>query len=395
MTRAAWLAVWLGLAGPSFAAAPAPGQAEDFSEDGLGNGLSIGIGMLRVGGDEQAPIPLEGNLIVRSTTLTRLIADRSTGATFGYRIATARLGSSAVRVNILPLDSEAEGDLRRLRVCDGCPPLRLVDSSVRLPPEQVVRLGETVVIDLLERSQSGEKIVDIVKLSTGTVTREELGEVRTRLRRASGHVQRADGLEANGSLEAAAAEYGRALALQPDATVYRRLGRCQQRRGRTDEALREYERAVRLDASDAEARLLLSVLRHRRGDVGRAEDGYRQVLKVRPDWGLARMNLATSYLDRGDVARAVEEYRRARRSDPAILDTRDPSSVAARDAGLQSYAIAKACAAEGDLARALAWLERAVAAGFGDLERVRSDADFAPLRQDPRFVGLVVRNNPS
>jgi tetratricopeptide (TPR) repeat protein len=140
---------------------------------------------------------------------------------------------------------------------------------------------------------------------------------------------------------------------------------------------------------------LLSVLRHRRGDFGRAADGYRQVLKIGPDRALARMNLATSYLDRGDVVHALEEYRQARRSDPAILDAKDPATVAARDPGLQSYLIAKACASEGDLARSLAWLEKAVAAGFGDLERVRSDPDFAPLRQDPRFVGLVARTNPS
>jgi hypothetical protein len=168
MKGPAGLAIWLAHAVAVVAAAPAPPHAEDFSKDTLGNGLSIAVGMLRVGGDEQAPVPLEGNLIVRSTTVTRLIADEATGATFGYRIATVRFGPSAVRVKILPLDSEAEGDLRRLSVCEGCPPLRLVASSVRYPPEQVVRLGETVVIDLLERSQSGERIVDVVKLSTDT-----------------------------------------------------------------------------------------------------------------------------------------------------------------------------------------------------------------------------------
>jgi Flp pilus assembly protein TadD len=152
---------------------------------------------------------------------------------------------------------------------------------------------------------------------------------------------------------------------------------------------------VRLDASDVESRLLLSVLRHRRGDFGRAADGYRQALKVRPGFAIARFNLATSYLDRGDAVHALEEYRQARRSDATILDARDPSSVAARDAGLQAYVVAKACVSEGDTARALAWLERAVAAGFGDLERVRSDPEFAPLRQDPRFVALVARTNPS
>ena len=394
------LAVWLTLAGTAAADVGGSSAQEDFSEIGLGNGVSIGVGMLRLGGDDEAPIPLEGNVIVRPTMATRLIVDESTGATFGYRIDASPLDSStsprvAVRVDILPLDPKAERDLRRLHICEACPALSLVASSVRYPPQQIVRMGETIVIDLLERAQTGEKIVDVVKFSTESVTRDELGEVRKRLREASHHARRGDALAANGSLAAAVAEYAQAVALQPEGAVYRRLGRCQQSRGRMDDAMRDYEKAVRLDAGDAEARLLLSVLRHRRGDFGRAADGYRQVLKIRPGWALARLNLATAHLDRGDVGEALEEYRQAHRSDRAIFETKDPSTVRARDAGLQSYLIAKAYALDGDTGASLAWLEKAMAAGFGDLERLRTDPDFASLRHDPRFVGIVARTNRS
>jgi hypothetical protein len=399
MRKVVWLAVWLMLAGTASADVGAPSAQEDFSEVGLGNGVSIGVGMLRLGGDDEAAIPLEGNVIVRPTMATRLIVDEATGATFGYRIDASPLDSTsprlAVRVDILPLDPDAERDLRRLHVCEGCPALSLVASSVRYPPQQIVRMGETIVIDLLERAQTGEKIVDVVKFSTDPVTREELGGVRKRLREAAHHARRGDALAANGSLASAAAEYTQAVALQPEGAVYRRLGRCQQSRGRTDDALRDYEKAVHLDAGDAEARLLLSVLRHRRGDFGRAVDGYRQVLKIRPGWALARLNLATAYLDRGEVVQALEEYRQVHRSERTILETKDPSSVRARDAGLQSFLIAKVYAADGDGGASLVWLEKALTAGFGDLERVRTDPDFASLRHDPRFVGIVARTNRS
>jgi tetratricopeptide (TPR) repeat protein len=400
MRRILSLGLWLALAATASAEVGAASPPEDFSEASLAGGVSMGVGMLRLGGDDEAPIPLEGNVVARAAEATRLIVDEATGATFGYRIAAAPLGSyssarAIVRVDILPLDANAERDLRRLRVCDGCPALSLAASSVRYPPQQIVRVGETIVIDLLERAQTGEKIVDVVKFSSEPVTREELAEVRKRLRLASRHVRRGDELAANGSLAAAAAQYAQALALQPDAAVHRRLGQCQQSRGRTDEALREYEKAVRLDAGDADARLLLSVLRHRRGEFGRAADGYRHALRIRPGWALARLNLATAQLDRGDVVQALAEYRQAHRADPAILETKDTSSVRARDAGLQAYVIAKVYATEGGAAAALAWLEKAVAAGFGDLERARTDPDFASLRQDPRFVGLVSRTNRS
>ena len=398
MTNAVLLAAWLAFAGTAPGAVPAA-SGEDFSNASFTNGVSIGNGMLRLGGDDEAPIPLEGNMVARPTTATRLIVDEATGATFGYRIGVAPLGSSvtgfAVRVDILPLDAAAEGDLKRLQVCEGCPALNLVANSVRYPPQQIVRMGQTIVIDLLERARTGEKIVDLVKFSAAPVTREELTEVRQRLREASRYVRRGDALAASGSLAAAVAEYSRAAALQPDAAVYRRLGQCQQSRGRTDDALREYEKAVRLDAEDAEARFLLSVLRHRRGDFGRAADGYRQVLRISPGWTLARLNLATALLDRGDSAQALEEYRQAHRAEPAIFGSKDPAVVRARDAGLQSFLIAKVYATERNVDAAVAWLETAVAAGFGDLERVRTDPDFASLRQHPRFVGLVARTNRS
>jgi tetratricopeptide (TPR) repeat protein len=366
MRRVVWLAAWLALARSAAAAAPPPSEPEDFSEAALDSGVSIGLGMLRLGTDDEAAIPLEGNVIVRPSTVTRLIVDEATGATFGYRIDAAPLGSRAarlvVRVNILPLEPSAERDLRRLHICAGCPALRLVASSVRYPPLQIVRAGETLVIDLLERPATGEKIVDVVKFSSEPVTREELGEVRKQLRQSSRHVRRGDALTASGALDAAASEY---------------------------------EKAVRLNPADAEARFLLGVIRHRRGELDRAADTYRQALKMRPGWALARMNLATSCLDRGDVAQALEGYRQAHRLDAAVLGTKDPSRVRARDAGLQSYVVAKVYATEGDLGASLAWLEKALAAGFGDLERVRTDPDFAPLRQDPRFVGLVARTNRS
>jgi hypothetical protein len=400
MRKAAWLAAWLALGSAASAQTREPAGQDDFSEAALTNGISIGMGMLRLGGDDETPIPLEGNVVARAATATRLVVDESTGATFGYRIEAAPLGSTlaarvAVRVDILPLGPTAGRDLRRLHICEGCPPLSLVASSVRYPPQQIVRAGETIVIDLLERARTGEKIVDVVKFSTERVTREELAEVRQRLLEASRHVRRGDALAANGSLAAAAAEYARAAALQPDAAVHRRLGQCQQSRGRTEEAAREYERALRLDPDDSEARLLLSVLRHRRGDFGRAADGYRQVLRTRSGWALARLNLATAHLDRGDVGQALEEYRQAHRAEPAILETRDPSSVRARDAGLQAFLIAKVYATDGNAGASLAWLEKAVAAGFGDLERVRTDPDFAAFRQDPRFVGIVARSSRS
>ncbi len=53
--------------------------------------------------------------------------------------------------------------------------------------------------------------------------------------------------------------------------------------------------------------------------------------------------------------------------------------------------LARACAREGLRAQALEALEEAFRAGYDDWAAVEGGADFAPLREDPRFAALVAR----
>jgi tetratricopeptide (TPR) repeat protein len=55
----------------------------------------------------------------------------------------------------------------------------------------------------------------------------------------------------------------------------------------------------------------------------------------------------------------------------------------------QAYNIACAYAQLGDKDRAFAWLERALAMRFLNLELALTDSDLAPLRSDPRFQRLI------
>ena len=395
---AAGLWTMLALAGAVGAATPAAEAepASDFQEVTLSNGMSVGWGMVRLGGSE-APLPLEGHVILRGNAATRLVVDSATGASFGYRLSTTTLTGYAsptmmvLRVEILPLAAVDEKDLRRIDACEGCPSLRLVAATIRYPPRQFVRDGDTMMIDLLEHPKTGEKIVDFVKFSSDTVAREHLDTLRDRVRTASRHTRRGDELAAKGAYADAAAEYAKAAPLQRDAAVHRKLGHTYLKIGRADVAQRELEIAVRLNPADIDTRHLLSVVRHRRGDFGKALSGYREVLKQRPEWALARRNLATAHLDRGSLGEAVQEYRHAHRSDPTILETKDAARVKARDGGLELYAIAKVYLVEGDANAALAALARAFEAGFDDSQRVRDDADFAPLLKDPRLVGMLAR----
>jgi tetratricopeptide (TPR) repeat protein len=407
--RAGLLVLALLARGASAEDAPA---APDFDEVELEAGLSVGFGIQRLGGN--APPESSGlgsHVVKRTNRITRLLVDEESGAAFGYRLEAAAVSTSPlhVRVDLRPLQAGDESDLKRLTTCAKCPPPHFASKGpVRFPPTHIVRSGDTMVVDLLVRPDTGEKIVDVLKFSREAVTREELEAVRGRLRQASLHVRRGDEIVGAGPqglgafaessrvlVEAASLEYTKALALQSDSATHLRLAVCYDRLERPEAAEKEYEKAVRLNEADAEAWHRLSTLRHRRGRYAKAVEGYRTALKLRPDWALARRNLATALLDRAELQPAFEEYRHAHRIAPSILETKDAGAVATKSGALQQFLFAKVHAAAGALESAFESLKRARDLGFTDLERVREEPEFAPLLKDPRVVGLIGRGAPS
>jgi tetratricopeptide (TPR) repeat protein len=376
---------------------PDADKPEDFVETRLSSGLSAGFGLLRLGGDApQESLALGGHVFsAPSNTVARMLLDEKSGAAFGYRLEAAALSSTlfgVVRIDIRPLAPEDEKQLKRLPACAGCPSPEIVASDrIRFPPTQVIRDGDTMVIDLLVRPETGERLVDVVKFSADAVTREVLDKVRARITQAFQYTRQADVLLERGALEAAAAEYAKALALRPEAAGHVRLGVCYQRLERLEPAEQQFDKAARLNPGDAEAWHGLATLQHRRGQFGKAVDGYTRALKLRPDWALARRNLATARLDRAELEAAYADYRQAYRSSPAALDACEGQCVKGHDAGLQQFLFARVYAAAGQSERALAALAKAKASGFTDLDRVKEDPEFGPLLNDPRLVALLAR----
>jgi hypothetical protein len=396
MTRALWtIALAVALASPAAAAKPKAPEVEDFADTSLAAGLSAGFGLQRLGGSNEA-LPLAGRLIERPDALIRVLVDPASGSAFGYRLEAATLSSSlfgVIRVDIHALTREDEKEITELKTCAQCPSVRLMGATTRFPPTQLIRAGDTMVVDLLVRPETGEKIVDVVRFSYEAVTKRALDDVRERVRQAFQYVKQGDEEKGRGATEAAAALYAKALALQPDAATYVRLGQCHEKLDKLERAQQDYEQALRRNSGDADTWMRLAVLRHRRGQFGKAANGYERALKIRPDWALAHRNLATAHLDRAQIEAAFREYREAYRRRRMILDAPETASVTARDGALQHYVFAKVYAAEGEIESALSSLQKARDAGFRDLERIREDVEFRPFLDDPRF-GTYLANRP-
>lgn len=111
------------------------------------------------------------------------------------------------------------------------------------------------------------------------------------------------------------------------------------------------------------------------------------------------MNLGTAYFAEGRRSRGLDAYRVALSLDPSVLDFGSASIVGGpitdEDRAQQDYCIAELFAGMHDNDRALAYLRKAIDAGFRDEKRLSSDPAFAELRLAPGFVALFAEIHPN
>ena len=208
----------------------------------------------------------------------------------------------------------------------------------------------------------------------------------------------------------------RALALEPD------LPEAHAARGfalwllkRADEAVAEFETAMRLDPKQFEARYFYARLSFQRGDAERAAELFEDAVRAREDYQ-ARFFAAQSYATLGRKAEAEAAYRRALHvvRQHLALNPDDPRAATMcavslcrlgdREEGLRwaeraraidpedpgvLYNVACLYALEGKADEAISCLAQAFEAGFGAREWIAQDPDLESLRDDPRFQALV------
>ncbi len=114
-----------------------------------------------------------------------------------------------------------------------------------------------------------------------------------------------------------------------------------------------------------------------RQDWPAAVEAYQRALASGMNHGLLHFRLGYALHVTGHPEEALEHHKQA---------VQLPLPALRIDA---LYNCACACALLGRKDQAIAWLQRAVDAGFVDLDQVRSDTDLDSLRADPRFVAIV------
>jgi Flp pilus assembly protein TadD len=378
------------VARPTRAAAP---DEAHFAGLSLENGVALGFTALRLGG--AAGQELIGGEVsaTRANVVTRLLVDEPRGLCFGYRLSVLRVPHDVQRLRVAfePLQPSALAGLRRasIRPC-------LAESLLTLPPARapsarIVTAGDTIVLDLLVKPTTNEKIVDVLQLSAKGVSSQSLYAICLQTLEADRLRREGVALLSRGASREAVHALRKAQAQRPDdAATHNWLGLALQQLGRMGEAEKAFGAATRLNPEFAAAWNNLGASYHARGRFKQAMRSYRTAIEINPDLASAHKNLATALVATGDYDKALAEYQEVYRLDPESVSVAQgaPSGAVPGDRGLENFFLAKLCAANGQIDAALGYLAKAKAGGFRDFKRVARDPDFMAVVKDDRYAAL-------
>jgi Tfp pilus assembly protein PilF len=358
----------------------------------LNNGVSVGFALLR-SGSQEAGESLGGVALGGAKAVSRVVVDREGGVFFGYRLEIDRAGSRQLRVTIRPLPGGVEKELEARLPCPSCPaPRPLAGYQPRFPPSQIVSDGASLSVDLLVNPTSGEKIVDVIMVSSQRVTHEATRAAAQRVAEAIEAAKKADYLVAKGAYDEAIEQLRRAAAINPsDAALWNKMGICYQTTRRLALAEEQYLRALKLNPQYAEVWNNLGSLEHGRSRFKQAVRDYEKAISMRPSFATAYKNLGAALFALGRFEDGFRALQEAFRIDPSALQASSGVGVgvAGMSPAMEAFYFAKIHAANGQVDSALALLMKAAASGFKDFDRVTRDPDFKAVVRDPRFAELT------
>ena len=127
-------------------------------------------------------------------------------------------------------------------------------------------------------------------------------------------------------------------------------------------------------------------------DKRNAEKYFKKAIAIDSNIASFHINLGTLYFEKKQFEKGLAEWRKGIAIDPTALVKSEGVSLAAatgRASVERNYFMARVFAAVGDAERAVDNLQQAVNSGFTNIEAVRKESDFDPIRQHARFIELM------
>ncbi len=190
------------------------------------------------------------------------------------------------------------------------------------------------------------------------------------------------------------------LSKGPEQSVlYNKIGMAQVQMGHFEDAKRMYEKAAKLDNTNAFALNNVGSMFYYKKKYGKAIKYDKRAIALSPNTASFHANLGSAYYGHKDFERAYTEYELALQLDPNVFENRSSVGISAlmspEDRATFSYVLAKMYAKDGQLDRALLYLRRAMEEGYKDIKNVYQEQEFETLRKDERFTALMKQPPPA
>jgi tetratricopeptide (TPR) repeat protein len=188
-------------------------------------------------------------------------------------------------------------------------------------------------------------------------------------------------------------KYLEAERIHPDSPyVQNKLGLAYAQLKFFDHAEKAFERAIALHSRFAIAHNNLGSLHLAKGQKRKAEQRFRTAIQLNPKIASFHRNLAAVCFETGKSAEGLALWKKALSLDPDFMSgsARVAVDVATDQPPMVTYYyLARLYASVGDAERSLGKLKEALDCGFCDLDSLRREPDFEPIRNDPRFQSIV------
>ena len=143
-----------------------------------------------------------------------------------------------------------------------------------------------------------------------------------------------------GQIDEALEQFQIALKLNPNfAKTHNNLGNAYSKKGRIDEAIEQYQIALKLNPDYDSSYNNLGIAFFKKGEIDKAIEQYMIALKLNPNYAQAYNNLGNAFLQRKQIDEAIEQYQIALKLNPDYDSAYNDMGVAFFKKGLIDKAI--------------------------------------------------------